>query len=214
MPDFREVSNDILTEAVTVAVQTGSVAAGLAAGGGTAARHAVNAASSAADRGVKRAIDAISSSASDVIDTPSTTTTTSTRRGDDEFHRGLVDGNAVLVNMRRNKPVKFVLGPSIACNNTDFYRQMINRSTSVSTQGGYVYTAGVGKRVWNMFSFRHNIFNPTPSTPFDYSALTAATLILPTTENQYVHGNDGPQIKNPYREVSAASGIGIENSAP
>ena len=183
--------------------------------------------------GVKRAIDYISADAADEFIGPvqpghlrggtrpaETPQTTSSRRGDDEFHRGNVDGNAVLVNLKRQPAIKMVLGPSIACdNNHDFLRQVFNRSTSVSVQSGFVYTADPGERVYNFHSFRHNIYDRASYSGSnqqadDYFTLgNAAKLLTPHAVTEHLSGSTGPQIRNPYKSVTA-SNEGEEYFAP
>jgi len=210
-------------------------------------RAAVPVIVASAETGVKRALDMLSDAASGrpnmtaadnarvramaaaaAPTTPSAGTTTSTRRGDDEFHRGNVDGNAVLVNLRRQPAIKMVLGPSLACdNNHDFLRQVFNRTTSVSSQSGFVYTAEPGERVYNFHTYRHNIYNrpsyvTTGSTTYagvdNYHALDVARLLTPGSELQHINGTSGgtatgPQILNPYKSVSGAN-EGEEHYAP
>ncbi|MBA7537638.1 hypothetical protein ES705_29907 [subsurface metagenome] len=98
----------------------------------------------------------------------------STRRGDNEMTRGRVIGDSALLQKKPRK-LKLVLGPSMSTNNMGLLNQILNRSTSLSIDSGFAYTAALGKRVFHFQHFRHSIHDYLQTDPTAYASRPTST---------------------------------------
>ena len=139
--------------------------------------------------------------------TPFTTPHSSTRKGDTGGTRARVDGDGVMVNLVRHKPVKFSLGRSINVDTTDFLRQLFNRSTTVGISGGYKFHALTGQRAFHFQHFRHNAY-PDAATKYSYEAFGAGDDDIKLIEPAYEESTDFPKIKTALKPVYSTVGSG------
>lgn len=131
----------------------------------------------------------------------------STRTGDTFGKRARVAGDLALTNLTRHKPVKFSLGRSLTVDNTDFLRQVFNRSTSLSMSGGYQFKALAGQRAFHFQHFRHSSY-PSTATNYDYSGFGSGADDIQLIEPVTVVSADFPKIKTALKVVESTTGTG------
>lgn len=134
------------------------------------------------------------------------------RKGDNLFKRHRQNGDDVVINVQQqDRPTRLSLGRSLSLNNTHILHELLNRRTSVSTSGGYMYTAGVANRAWHMQHFRHNAYNSAIVADYTYQKLTednsgassTISLITPVPQVQGGGQSGVPYKTSAYKPVTS-----------
>ena len=136
--------------------------------------------------------------------------TKTTKRDRDDPHRRVpLVGDGAIMNARNaNKKLRVSLGPRMSMNNNSFLGQLLNRTSRVKTQTGFLYQCDKGKRTFHFQHFRHSVHSDTTAdnagvNPFEYKAKPDGMwMMYPATYSRTL-----PAHKTPFAIVHTQSDV-------